>query len=89
MAYDSLPIYDLTSAPSLTTSAETQMATTAMAGTATIIPLLMTVIPIVEVTGPTLRPFTDSSCNLHNSTQIPSPFVNAHAHQLINDFSDT
>ncbi len=66
-------------------SAETQMATKAMAGTTTIIPLLATSIPpvAVEATGLTLRPLADSGHNLHNLTQVPSPFVNVHA-QLLN-----
>ncbi len=70
-----LPIYDLTSAPLLTTSAETQIATKAMAGTTTTILPGATVIPIVEVDGPTLGPLADSRHNLHNSTQVSSPFM--------------
>jgi hypothetical protein len=79
-----LPIYDFTLAPSLTTSAETQIATKAMAGTTTIIPPLMTIIPIVEVAGPTLRQLADSGHNQHISPLVTSPFVNAHAHWLLN-----
>jgi hypothetical protein len=79
-----VPIFDLTSALSLSTSTETQMATKAMAGTATIIPLLAAVIPTMEVAGPTVRPLADSGRNLHNSTQVPRSFMNAHAHWLLN-----
>jgi hypothetical protein len=80
-----LPIYDLTSAQSfLTTSAGTQIVTKAMAGTTTIIPLPATVIPVVEVAGLTLKSLADSVLNQHNLTLVPSPFVNAHTHRLLN-----
>jgi hypothetical protein len=80
-----LPICNLTSASSfLTTSAGTQMATKAMAITATIIPPVATVIPIVEVTGPTLKPLADFMLNQHNSTLVPSLSMNTHAHWLLN-----
>jgi hypothetical protein len=79
-----LPIYDLTSTPSLTMSAGTQMATKAMAGTTTIIPLLATVVPVVEVAGPTIKPLADFALSQHNLTLVPSPFMNAQARWLLN-----